>query len=419
MIYGLKGFHSYWTKPQLVKRGKITMQDFEILTMALSACVFRRLGYPMTLITDTKGAQFMQKIGVLQCYDNVYTTLDRLTGVNPSIFFAAGKNLAYEMMTTPCVSIDLDAVVWRMPEFDEFNTDLVVLHEDFIEWDCYHSSKELYGELGFKSDLWNWGVRPFNVAVLLFNNSYLRTAYTSLSQMFMENYSRFYSRDYLQEQSKDIVKYGRHPRVFEQIFAEQQLLAMIANRMKAKVCTISSIDKATDHLMSNPLVTHLWGIKTVYRSNMEVKDALVTGLLNTLGKNYPETRRLCNYVRKVYSKSNRDTEGDIFEGSFQFKDTPIAEDSYSYSIPYRDRMMKVLDVQGEVMASDICFGYKRPVRKNGVVVVGESIYLREGAFCVLLRGGKAVIVKAPANAIKDSEGWVKTKVIKKVKEGTL
>lgn len=417
MIYGLRGFHSYWTKPQLVKRGRIAMQDFEILTMALSACTFRRLGYPMNLVTDTKGAQFLQRVGVLQCYDNVYTSLDKLTGVNPSVFFAAGKNLAYEQMQTPCVSIDMDAVMWRMPEFDEFNTDLVVLHEDILEWDCYHSSKELYGELGFKSGFWNWNVKPYNVAVLLFNNAYLRTAYTSMSQMFMENYSRFYNREYLQDMSKDIVKFGRHPRVFEQIFAEQQLLAMIANRMKARVCTISSIDASTDHLMSNPVVTHLWGIKSVYRANMEVKDALVAGLLNMLGKNYPETRRLCGYVQKVYDKTNRDVSGDMFEGSFQFNDTRVLDDtSDSGSVPYQSRVLKVLEVQGDVVVGDICFGFKRRVRKGGVVVVGESIFLKEGAFCVLMRGGKAVVVKAPENALHDKDGWAKTKVVKKVKE---
>lgn len=410
MALGVHGFHSFWTKPQIAKRGKVSMQDFEVLTMALSACAYRRLGEQMTLVTDTPGAKFLQLVKGEQCYTNVLTHLDRVTGVNPTIYWGAGKTLAYELFPVPCLSIDLDAVVWKMPLYDELTTDLVVLHEDPADWDCYSSSAELYGSLGFKSPYWNWSVAPFNVAFLLFNNAFLRSAYTSLSQMFMENSSRFFSREALDRKSKSIVKNGRHPKVFEQIFAEQQLLSMVAHRFHAKVGAVSSIDFTVDHLKENPFVTHLWGIKSVYRTNQYIKDALVAGLLNKLGTEYPEALPLCRYVEGVYKRANRGIKGHFEEGMFEF--VPSISTS---SAPFgRERLLDILEVTGEVEVADVCFGFRRPMRKGQNVVIGESIYLKEKASCVLKRGSHIVTVNCPDHPLLDDRGFAKTKVIRKV-----
>ena len=410
-MFSVQGFHSYWTKPQIAKRGKVAMQDFEVLTMALSACVYRKLGNQMTMVTDSQGAKFLQLIHGDKCYTNILTSLDKVSGVNPTVFWGAGKNLAYELFPTPCLSIDLDAVVWGLPEFDELTTDLIVLHEDPLDWDCYNCSGELYGSLGFKSPFWDWSVAPYNVAFLLFNNPHVRTAYTSISQMVMENISRFYSRDALERKSKAIVKNGRHPKIFEQIFAEQQLLSMVAHRLHARVGAVSEIDFATDHLKANPFVTHLWGIKGVYRSTPELKDHLVAGLLNKLGVEYPEAIPLCRYVEKIYKRANREVKGHFEEGGFMFAPSYVSCGSAAFG---QERLLEVLDVKGEVQVGDVCFDFRRPMLKGQPIVIGESIYLKEKASCVIKRGSHIVSVKCPDKPVLDAQGFARTKVVRKV-----
>lgn len=410
-MFRLKGYHSYWSKPRLAQGHRLSVSDYELLTMGLSVAQFRKLGYKMTLVTDSIGAQFYEQLGVTCLYDEVLTDLDKVAGVDPNIFWAAGKLYAYELMPTPSISIDLDAVVWGIPDgLDEHVYDVGVLHEDFSDWDCYHSSKELYGDLGFKSGSWDWDVIPYNVGVLWFNNDMLVSMYVSLSQAFMENYTRFYTREMMTKRSRGLVKKGRRARVFEQIFAEQQLLSMVADRAGARVYKFTEIDKSIDYIKPNKYVSHLWSMKSVYRSVPEIKDVVVAGLLNKLGKEYKDTENLVGCVERAYSKNGRIIDGDAMEGQFRFKDM-VTSTGHSGSDSGIVRVLDVSDVRGEIKAIEPCFGFERNVREGSKIVMGETLLLGEGSSCKI-SNGRTTLSVTPKGRRCDEKGYAVLRVVR-------
>lgn len=410
-MFRLNGYHSYWSKPRLAQGHRLSVSDYELLTMGLSVAQFRKLGYKMTLVTDSIGAQFYEQLGVTCLYDEVLTDLDKVAGVDPNIFWAAGKLYAYELMPTPSISIDLDAVVWGIPDgLDEHVYDVGVLHEDFSDWDCYHSSRELYGDLGFKSNSWNWNVIPYNVGVLWFNNDILLSMYVSLSQMFMENFTRFYTREMMTRYSRGLVKKGRRARVFEQIFAEQQLLSMVADRVGARVYKFTEIDKSIDYIKSNKYVSHLWSMKSVYRSVPEIKDVVLAGLLNKLGSEYEGTEKLVSCVARAYNKNGRIVDGDALEGRFKFKDT-ITSIGHSGSDSGVVRVLDASNVKGEIRAIEPCFGFERVIREGSKIVLGETLLLGEGSSCNI-SNGKTTLPVTTKGRLCDRKGYAVLRVVR-------
>lgn len=406
----INGYHTYWSRPALAKGRKLSIPDYELLTMAVSACQFRRLGYPMTLVTDSVGAKFFETLGVTKLYDNVTTVLDKITGIDPVVFWAAGKIYAYELIQSPSISIDLDAVCWNIPDdLKESSFDVGVLHEDFNDWDCYHSSKELYGALGFRSCNWDWESIPYNVGVLYFDNDMLSTMYSAISQMFMENYTRFYTREMLQKRSRSLVKKGRQARVFEQIFAEQQLLSLVTQRVGARVYKFTEIDKSIDYIKPNRYVTHLWSMKNAYRLIPELASTVLSGLLNKLGTEYDETQDLLNLVQIAYNKRGRTFKGGSIDGTFTFTDTGSFEHSGSTSGIMR--LFTVSNIKGSVKAIECCFGFERELQEGSQVVLGETIKMSENS-SLTVRNNKSVITVSAKDKILDKDGYVSVRLIK-------
>ena len=62
------------------------------------------------------------------------TVPDDLDGIDPEMFWAAGKLLALRQMDAPCAMIDTDLIVWSKPEFGR---DIIAAHREDLNPDVY------------------------------------------------------------------------------------------------------------------------------------------------------------------------------------------------------------------------------------------------------------------------------------------
>lgn len=399
-IFGMNGYHSYWTAPSRVRGLDPQIGDFELLFMALSALTFRRSVGRMSLYTDKAGAAFLERMSVLDLYDDVSLELDKIVGVDPRVFWAAGKVYAYALCPAPCISVDLDAVLWGpLPKLVK---DVRVLHEDCIWWDCYAHSRELYTKYSMGSHLWNWKATPLNVGILEFRDDKVKGAYVMASIQFMESFSAAGDSEKLRKFAKEAEKEGRKIRIFEQIFAEQQMLSMVLDRMGGKYETVSRIDGDTDHLAENPFVTHLWGAKDFYKIYPPAKDAMISYLLNRLGREYPEAARFVEKMESIYRGSGRLVEGGSGMGLAR-----VESPGQAPALKVSARVAKVRSIEGLAWAEDLCFGFRRPLRVGSSLQKGEVVHVEgKGAACSL------VLRDAKVEVLSRTEGELRIRVVK-------
>lgn len=396
----MNGFHSYWTAPSRVRGLDPQIGDFELLFMALSALTFRRSVGKMRLYTDKAGAAFLERMSVLGLYDDVNLELDKVVGVDPRVFWAAGKVYAYALCPSPCISVDLDAVLWG--PLPPLSNDVRVLHEDCIWWDCYAHSRELFTKYGMGSHLWDWKATPLNVGVLEFRDDKTKGAYATSSIQFMEAFSAAGDSERLRRFAKEAEKEGRRIRIFEQIFAEQQMLSMVLSRMGGRYETVSRIDADTDHLAENEYVTHLWGAKDFYKIYSPAKDAMISYLLNRVGREYPEAAKFVEKMESIYRGTGRLVEGGSVFGLARVE-TPGTPSALKVSA----RVAKVRSIVGRAWAEDLCFGFRRPLREGSFLQKGEVVHVEgKGAACAL------VLRDAKIRVLNRSEGELRIQVVK-------
>ena len=124
------GFHALWSttdggpSPQSV-------DDLSLLTLALSALMWREVNGPVYLFCDPLYRAVFEQLGVLDLWDEVDSTAlspDAANGLNRSIFWSFGKLLAFRVIQQACASIDTDLVMWRRLGQDISESDLAFTH---------------------------------------------------------------------------------------------------------------------------------------------------------------------------------------------------------------------------------------------------------------------------------------------------
>ncbi len=239
----IEAFHSLWTKPYLISNltSKYEMKDYELLVMILSALNWRKKNGRLRLITDSIGLEYIRSLELEFLWDNnISCFLDKVPEkINPKYYWAAGKLYALSSVQAPIVMLDMDLIVWNRLNFDIWDKDVVVIHEEEI-MDGIYPNKEYFEKSGyiFNSD-WNWKVEPVNTAFLYISNNEFKQYYVSNAIDFMIN------------------NYQAEDRVKNMVFAEQRLLTMCAEYKKKsinKLYNISELNKQKDF-------THIWGEK--------------------------------------------------------------------------------------------------------------------------------------------------------------
>ena len=257
----MKAFHSLWTLP----RGGRELEDYELLTLALSALKWREKNGDITLVTDTPGLEFIKASGFLPCWTEAYSALDEIPeDIDPVRFWAAGKIYALGCFNAPVVSIDTDFIVWEELELEKTTSKLCAVHSETLTPEVYPDSPEFT----VFDDGFNWEVLPLNAAFLYFGDEELRRQYVKYATSFM-----------LSCKTGDTLK--------PMVFAEQRLLAMTAHKLGITPGVFSSLEKLS--VGADERFTHLWGFKSRLRESEAVRNDFLQRLRTRLVRDFSET----------------------------------------------------------------------------------------------------------------------------------
>lgn len=257
----MEAFHSLWTKP----RNAPELNEYELLTLALSALKWREKNGNITLVTDTPGLRILKASGFLPCWTKVTTALDEIPdGIDPVRFWAAGKIYALRGFEAPVVSIDTDFIVWDSLELENIGSRLCAIHRETLSAEVYPDTEDFT----VFDDGFNWEVLPLNAAFLYFGDEELKSEYIKNATAFM-----------LSCTAGDTLR--------PMVFAEQRLLAMTAHKMGITPSVFSSLEKLTSG--SDERFTHLWGFKKQLAESEAVRDEFCGRLKARLIKDFSGT----------------------------------------------------------------------------------------------------------------------------------
>ena len=260
-------------------RENFALHDFELFALTLSALEWRKLGGKIKLVTDKIGAEYLDKCGLLNTWNSIEIELDAIKSlaINENVFWAGAKIYALSLQEMPCVSMDLDFILWKPIDFTAYGKDLAVIHREDINEAVYPSRKNFNFRDGWQLPNWlDWTVRPCNAAFVYFGSERLVRDYTDFAIKFMQN--------------ADV----EDDRLTYMVFAEQRWLAMCAEHLDIPVHEFSSIEGLFSK--KQKYFTHIWGYKQRLRNNPMEAEKFCRRCAGRLKHDFPEfAASLTNY----------------------------------------------------------------------------------------------------------------------------
>jgi hypothetical protein len=268
----IKGFHTLCTKPYFKNNPhkEYDMQDYEILTMILSALMWRKNNGPITLYGDDRAIDFVCKKGFDQVYDGGIEQINVPDEINPKVFWAAGKLFALRQAQMPQVMVDLDLIIWKNIEDYVRDSDICAIHREGLMPDIY-PGKDFFNmkpEYKFNPG-WDWNEFPVNTCMLYLRDEQFKKYYVDSAIDFMEN---------CVETEENLC---------HMVFAEQRLLAM-CGRLKGQ--RISSFFPLAVQIENQDIFTHLWGYKNILKFNFDKRVEFNEKLCSRIERDFPEMK---------------------------------------------------------------------------------------------------------------------------------
>lgn len=89
----IEGFHTLWTAPYFEKSKDDTysMQDYELLTMILSALMWRKMNGPITLYGDARAIDYVERQGLSYIWNGGIKEIQVPDSISPGVFWAAAS----------------------------------------------------------------------------------------------------------------------------------------------------------------------------------------------------------------------------------------------------------------------------------------------------------------------------------------
>lgn len=280
----MKALHTLWSEPSFAGR-EYFMEDFEMLTMIISAMTWKKYNGNIKLIADKKILEYFEEKNLLFIYDETEELKVRCQ-VNPKTFWAAGKLFALQQETEPCAVIDMDFIAWKnIDKFTE-NCDVTVAHrENFTSVYPNLEYFKMNPKYRFNSGL-DWQAYPCNTAFLYIKDSLFKDFYLSESVNFMRNCI---------ETENDICS---------MVFAEQRLLSACASQWGM---TVGTLMKEEEFNIQRSF-THIWGYKRVLRDDALKRYEFCMRCARRIKNDFPEITeillevpQISDYFLKVYS----------------------------------------------------------------------------------------------------------------------
>ncbi len=265
------GFHTLWTAPFYVKNSEDTpysMQDYEVLTMILSAIMWRKNNGPIVLYGDRKALEYIDSLGLSFIWNGGIKEIKVSEKIDPGVFWAAAKLFALKEVETPAVMVDLDLIIWKRIVDYVAGADLCAIHREGLFPEVYPDIHTLNMKPGYSFDPeWSEEVMPVNTCMLYMGDGDLKKYYVDSAIDFMENCNE------------------HEDNLHHMVFAEQRLLAMCAEKY-GKV--VSSFFPASMDIANQDIFTHLWGYKNILKFNYEEREKFVKKMKDRIVAECPE-----------------------------------------------------------------------------------------------------------------------------------
>lgn len=245
----MHAIHIISTAPHYAKHPEAAyaLDKFELYSAAISALNWRGFGDEITLVTDKRGREYIEKIGISDIWNSVLELIpDDLEGINPKMFWAAGKLFALREISAPVVMIDTDFILWERPDFPENR--IIAAHRENLTSSVYPSLDYFKFKRRFSMENMNEKVLPMNTAFLYLPEEDFKQYYVNRSIAFMKS-------------ALDVDDY-----LCYMVFAEQRLLSICAEEKKIGSQVLMDKDEL---FFPQKDFTHLWGAKQVMRDNLE------------------------------------------------------------------------------------------------------------------------------------------------------
>lgn len=272
----MDAIHVCHTLPRVRSEGKFYMEDFDILTLILSALKWREKNGEIKLITDSVGKAYFEEIGIIDIWNDVDTSLDSMPdNIDTDMFWAAGKLFALKNCKAPVAVLDNDFIVWDKIAVDNLG-DLSVIHTEDLYPDVYPDIHSFNMKIGyiFNPDF-DWRVRPANAAFYVMKSQELLDTYTSDAIEFMENSLKGDNLTYM-------------------VFAEQRLLSMTAKRLGIEMMEFSNLDKLFKD--GERYFTHTWGMKQQMRDIPELRFDFCSRCRDRIKRDFPDYAELVERI---------------------------------------------------------------------------------------------------------------------------
>ena len=272
----MDAFHIISTAPFFAKNnGAFALEDFDLYCAVLSALTWRRDGSRIFLYTDRPAAEYIRSSGLETVWDELRDTVpDDLDGIDPVMFWAAGKLLAMRQMEAPCVMIDTDFIVWNKPGF---GSEIIAAHLEDLSPDIY-PPLEYFSAGDHSIPDFSREVLPLNTAFFYVPDESFKEFYTSQAIAFMKSADR----------CGEWLRY--------MVFAEQRMAAMCAEYTGTGVKTLLDKDML---FFPQENYTHLWGAKQKMREHPELRRELCGRFEARIRRDFPEWEWTIGKIRRA------------------------------------------------------------------------------------------------------------------------
>jgi hypothetical protein len=245
--------------------------------MILSALSWRKKNGAIIMACDGNVAEYLYRTGVSAVWDYIETIIPNdMEGINPLMFWAGAKLIALREISAPLAMIDLDFIVWKKLKFGEA---IIAAHREDLYYDVYPplSYFQMKNGYTFRRD-YNEDVLPLNTAFLYLPEEDFKQYYVNMSIEFMKS-----AKD-----TDDFLCY--------MVFAEQRLLAILADLLKQQTEVLLDKDKL---FLPQDSFTHLWGAKRIMRGDKSEEDKFCKRCADRIKNEYPNYSYVIDIIDKL------------------------------------------------------------------------------------------------------------------------
>lgn len=267
----MKALHSIWSEPHF-SGAPYVMEDFELLTMILSALLWRKCNGEIKIVADRKVLDYFDKEDLLSIWNGGYELLLIDDTFSPSTFWAAGKIYALKQQTEPTAVIDADFIAWHNIE-KLMTKDIVAAHKEMFNA-VYPTEKYFKMDEKYSFKQFSWEAYPYNTAFLYIYDMIFKDYYTAQAINFMRH---------CKETKNDVCS---------MVFAEQRLLSMCAEQWGIEIGVLMDYMK----LDQQKSFTHIWGYKQTLHNDIIKRKKFCFRCAERIKTDYPE---LTHQISKI------------------------------------------------------------------------------------------------------------------------